>query len=55
MVSGFRREDVPLRTAMNEVLREEYSHDSQRGVDKWNRVIEEAGFSFRDPVDLTPS
>lgn len=46
-VTGFRREDVPLRTAMNEVLREEYSSDSQRGLDKWNKVIEEAGYSFR--------
>ncbi len=36
-------EEVPLRTAMNEVLREEYVEDCQRGVDKWNRVIKEAG------------
>jgi benzoyl-CoA 2,3-dioxygenase component B len=43
----FKHEDVPLRTAMNEVLRDEYVDDSQRGVDKWNRVIEEAGFSFK--------
>lgn len=43
----FRREDVPLRNAMNEVLRDEYVEDSQRGLDKWNRVIEEAGFSYR--------
>jgi benzoyl-CoA 2,3-dioxygenase component B len=43
----FRREEVPLRNAMNEVLRGEYVEDSQRGVDKWNRAIEEAGFGFR--------
>jgi benzoyl-CoA 2,3-dioxygenase component B len=43
----FRREEVPLRNAMNEVLRDAYVDDSQRGVDKWNRVIEEAGYSFR--------
>jgi len=46
-VTGFRREDVPLRNAMNEILRDEYVHDSQRGLDKMNRVIEEAGISFR--------
>lgn len=46
-VSGWRREDVPLRNAMNEVLRDEYVIDSQRGIDKMNRVIEEAGYSFR--------
>jgi benzoyl-CoA 2,3-dioxygenase component B len=44
---SFKTEDVPLRTAMNEVLRDEYVADSQRGVDKWNRIIEKAGFSFR--------
>jgi benzoyl-CoA 2,3-dioxygenase component B len=30
----------PLRNAMNEVLRDEYVEDCQRGVDKWNRAIE---------------
>jgi benzoyl-CoA 2,3-dioxygenase component B len=42
----FRREEVPLRNAMNEVLRDEYVEDSQRGVDKWNKAIAEAGVSF---------
>ncbi|XXT21667.1 benzoyl-CoA 2,3-epoxidase subunit BoxB [Sorangium sp. So ce429] len=46
-VSRWRREEVPLRNAMNEVLRDEYVSDSQRGIDKMNRVIEEAGVSFR--------
>ncbi len=44
---GFKHEDVPLRNAMNEVLRDEYVEDAQRGVDKWNRSIAEAGFSFK--------
>ncbi len=39
-------EDVPLRSAMNEVLRDEYVEDCQRGVDKWNRAIAEAGVDF---------
>ena len=39
---GSRSEDVPLRNAMNEVLRDEYVEDCQRGVDKWNRAIAEA-------------
>jgi len=42
----FDHQDVPLRTAMNEVLRDEYVIDSQRGVDKWNRAIAEAGITF---------
>jgi benzoyl-CoA 2,3-dioxygenase component B len=41
------REDVPLRNAMNEVLRDAYVADCQRGVDKWNRAIESHGVPFR--------
>jgi benzoyl-CoA 2,3-dioxygenase component B len=51
--SGFDRQDVPLRNAMNEVLRGEYVEDSQRGVDKWNRQLEEAGLSFRITLPST--
>ncbi|MSP17362.1 MAG: benzoyl-CoA 2,3-epoxidase subunit BoxB [Myxococcales bacterium] len=36
-------EDVPLRTAMNEVLRDNYVDDCQRAVDKWNRTLARAG------------
>ncbi len=38
-------EDVPLRTAMNEVLRDAYVDDCQRGVDRWNKRLAEAGLS----------
>ena len=41
------REDVPLRNAMNEVLRDEYVEDCQRGVDKWNRAIAAHGHPVR--------
>ena len=41
------REDVPMRNAMNEVLRDSYVIDCQRGVDKWNRVLESHGISER--------
>jgi benzoyl-CoA 2,3-dioxygenase component B len=40
-------EDVPLRTAMNEVLRDAYVDDCQRGVDRWNKRLEQAGLSER--------
>jgi len=39
--------DVPLRNAMNEVLRDSYIDDCQRACDRWNRVIERASISFR--------
>src|SRR5437867_4045418 len=40
-------EDVPLRNAMNEVLRDAYVEDCQRGVDRWNKHLERAGISAR--------
>ncbi len=46
ILKGLKNEDVPLRNAMNEVLREEYVQDSQRGIDKWNRMIKAAGIDF---------
>ncbi|MGB1699556.1 MAG: benzoyl-CoA 2,3-epoxidase subunit BoxB [Nannocystaceae bacterium] len=36
---------VPLRNAMNEVLRDEYIRDCERALRKWNSVIEEEGGS----------
>jgi benzoyl-CoA 2,3-dioxygenase component B len=45
-------EEVPLRNAMNEVLRDEYVADCQRAVDRWNKTIAEAGvqgFALRLP------
>lgn len=44
---AFVREDVALRNAMNEVLRDAYVDDCQRGVDKWNRTIEAHGIPFK--------
>jgi benzoyl-CoA 2,3-dioxygenase component B len=37
--------DVPLRNAMNEVLRDEYVKDCQRACDRWNKSIAKAGLS----------
>ncbi len=39
--------DVPLRTAMNEVLRDEYVADCERALNKWNRTIKKAGIDFQ--------
>lgn len=33
-------------TAINERLRDDYVRDCQRGVDKWNRTIRDAGIDF---------
>ncbi len=40
------RQEVPMRNAMNEVLRDAYVADCQRGVDKWNRAIAARGVRF---------
>jgi benzoyl-CoA 2,3-dioxygenase component B len=40
------KKEVPLRNAMNEVLRDAYVEDCQRGVDKWNRAIAAHGVPF---------
>ena len=36
-------QQVPLRNAMNEVLRDEYVKDCQRAVDRWNKTLVKAG------------
>ncbi|WP_394836999.1 benzoyl-CoA 2,3-epoxidase subunit BoxB [Pendulispora rubella] len=40
-------EQVPLRNAMNEILRDEYVVDCQRGLDKWNRQLAAHGVEFK--------
>jgi benzoyl-CoA 2,3-epoxidase subunit B len=40
---AWKKQEVPLRNAMNEVLRDEYSEDCQRGVDKWNKELTNRG------------
>jgi benzoyl-CoA 2,3-dioxygenase component B len=39
--------DVPMRNAMNEVLRDWYVEDCQAGVDRWNKTLERYGLSDR--------
>jgi benzoyl-CoA 2,3-dioxygenase component B len=41
------REEVPLRNAMNEVLRDAYVQDNEKGIEYWNRVCERAGIEHR--------
>ncbi len=37
---------VPMRTAMNEVLRDAYIKDNQRGVDRWNKILKDNEIDF---------
>ena len=38
--------EVPMRNALNEVLRDEYVADCERAVRKWNRTLQAEGVSF---------
>ncbi|HYZ41555.1 MAG TPA: benzoyl-CoA 2,3-epoxidase subunit BoxB [Stellaceae bacterium] len=44
---GVITEGVPMRTALNEVSRAAYVKDCGIGVQRWNRLIAEAGHDFR--------
>jgi benzoyl-CoA 2,3-dioxygenase component B len=39
--------EIPLRNAMNEVLRDEYVADCERAVRKWNKILEAKGSAHR--------
>jgi benzoyl-CoA 2,3-dioxygenase component B len=46
------REQIPLRVAMNEILRSDYRDDNERVVRRWNEVLEEneiTTFRFKVP------
>ena len=43
---GWHEVDVPLRNAMNEVLRDAYIEDCRKCLERSNRVIREAGIPF---------
>jgi benzoyl-CoA 2,3-dioxygenase component B len=42
-----RIEAVPYRNALNEVSRQEYLLDCEKGLGRWNKWIDRAGHSFR--------
>ena len=48
LVDGeIKRVDEPALTALNMRLRDDYTADCAKGVDRWNKVIEKAGVNFR--------
>ena len=47
LVDGrLQEQEVPALTAINERLRDDYIADCQRGVDRWNKIIADAGIDF---------
>ena len=41
------RREVPMRNALNEVLRDWYVEDCRSGIDRWNKKLEASGVDFR--------
>jgi len=44
---GFETREIPLRRAMNLVLRDSYVEDCERVIKRWNRLLDKAGMSER--------
>jgi len=44
---AIREQPVPALSALNMRLRDDFVRDCQHGIDRWNRVVESAGFAFR--------
>src|ERR1700691_5724633 len=42
-----KRVDEPALTAVNMRLRDDYTADCQRGIDRWNKVFDRAGMTFK--------
>jgi benzoyl-CoA 2,3-dioxygenase component B len=48
LVEGeIKRVDEPALTAINMRLRDDYTADCQRGLDRWNKIIERIGTPFK--------
>jgi benzoyl-CoA 2,3-dioxygenase component B len=48
MVDGLiKRVDEPALTAINMRLRDDYTADCQRGLDRWNKIIEKTGVDYK--------
>ena len=42
-----KRVDEPALTALNMRLRDDYTADCAKGVERWNKIIEKTGVKFR--------
>jgi benzoyl-CoA 2,3-dioxygenase component B len=48
LVDGeIKRIDEPALTAINMRLRDDYTADCQRGLDRWNKIIDRTGVTFK--------
>jgi benzoyl-CoA 2,3-dioxygenase component B len=48
LVDGeIKRVDEPALTAINMRLRDDYTADCQRGIDRWNKIIDKTGIAYK--------
>jgi benzoyl-CoA 2,3-epoxidase subunit B len=48
LVDGaIKRVDEPALTALNMRLRDDYTRDCGKGIERWNKIIEKTGVQFR--------
>ena len=40
---GIGEREAPQLSALNETLRDDFVADSRKGVDRWNRILEDVG------------
>jgi benzoyl-CoA 2,3-dioxygenase component B len=50
---GTRIETIPMRNAMNEVVRNAYVDDCMQGLTHWNRILAAAGHAYRFSLPST--
>ena len=46
-LDGIGTREVTQLVALNETLRDDYTVDCRKGLDRWNRILDEAGIDFR--------
>ncbi|MDB5094987.1 MAG: putative benzoyl-CoA oxygenase component [Candidatus Eremiobacteraeota bacterium] len=50
---GTRIDTIPMRNAMNEIVRNAYVDDCMKGLTHWNRILEAAGHAYRFTLPST--
>ena len=50
-----KRIDEPALTAINMRLRDDYTADCQRGLDRWNKIIDKTGVSSNSNCPMSAS
>ena len=44
--NNIKKENIPVRNAINDITRNAYINDCNIGLKRWNRMIEKAGFNY---------